>query len=447
MTQATSFFTDLPKPLISAIASFCDSNTQSQLSITCKKVKSATDEARSVLAVTIPWSHWLSNTHTPSSLLVNFLTRFSNITTLALTEGYQTFTKSEIDIINRLVLFLQTNYPKKLAHVKLRELELKSEFMQQAFLSSFGHSQTLSLEIANQSNGSVITDQMINSALEKSPNLISFTFIGFQLSSDIKLKIQFSKCQKIEKVRLEKIPVITNETINDLLQCRNLTELSITNSYRGITELEQFLCTNHGLKLRVLDLEDTRCLTNDKTLDLATKHLINLEFFSRKSFDPNENKISDQGLFQLANNCKKLNTLVFNFENITDQGLLNFALNASQLKKLSTFQMTHITHQGMCDFAQHCKQLKALELIHFYHLTPAVLLALAKNCETLQFLRISFCKSQGVTLEDLMTFVSTCKSLKYLGISDCTGISNAVIKILNKENPHIQPNLGTFYTI
>lgn len=442
--SALEFFKILPIDNTASIISFCDSKSQNQLSVTNKKIKAIVDNLKETLTVTIPWFH---NRDGYLSILVNLLKRFPNIKRLSYVGE---FTEHHGDIFRPLILFLQQQYPKNLIEWKSSLCtHPKASLLSKDFLDALNHTQTLSLEVSKHYNVSVITDLMINSILEKSKNLTSFTFSSFQFSTDADIEFHLSKCPNLEKVKLCSVPQISNKTIQQLGLCRNLKELSIDDTCKGARELEQFLCTDHGLKLKVLNLQNTLCLLEDHALNLATKHLPDLEFFSRKFLYAHQSGISNRGLLQLTNNCKKLNTLVFNFKNITDEGISHFAQNTPRLRKLSICEMHKITQAGLQSLTYYCINLEALELVHFSDLTLAALSSLATNCKHLRFLSLSNCCFKETTEQDLKKFIDHCKALQYIEILNCDGISNTAIKNLNHEIfPRVRkPPYRFFYSI
>ena len=253
------------------------------------------------------------------------------------------------------------------------------------------------------------TDRKLSLILQKFKNLTSFTLNGGydKTYSTSNIGIEFSKCKKLEKVQLLEMSTISTHTLEYLSKCKNLTELSITSTSNSTIRLANFLCTNHGLNLKVLDLTGTECNLGSGNIGLATKHLTNLEVLSITHIGP----LSNEALVQLANNCKKLIKLAVGFLWINDDGLRDFAKSAPNLRKLCAIHMRKITHVGLQALAQHCPNLEALHLIVIDD-TPLIASVLSKDFKKLRhsYIHSSFTncetKKQLIASESLKTRTS-----------------------------------------
>lgn len=324
-----------------------------------------------------------------------------------------------------MIQSLQSNYPKSLRHVQISEIDRQCFLggnkdpiqLNQKLFNALCHSQTLSLKITNFDK-SVITSQMINDMLEKCENLTSFFFNGFLSTNP--LEIDLSKCLHLKKIKLIGIiNKISAEVIQSLKHCRNLTELSIDDISINPRVINEFLCSDHGLNLEVLNLESEYFLNDDETLDLATRKLKNLRFFDRVKLFSFGCNVTNHGLVQLAINCNKLNTLIFDFQNITDEGLKDFTKNAPNLTTLSIYGMNNLTEKGIKALSKSCRNLENLQLIGYeMKITPGILKTLAKNCKRLRILDMRYVKFVDTTAEDLKQFTVDCKSLNILSIAE-----------------------------
>ena len=426
-------FTQLPTDLISYTASFCEPKTQNQLRATNSKIRAVVDLTRDVLTMTLPWNHLTGST--PISKLITLLKKFPNLSHLTVPR----ISSGNSAIFQPLISFLQDCYPTKLKGLSLVEVSDRSEeqTLTQDLFKAFAHGQLTSLKILCDPHRSLITNGLINDLLlEKCRNLTSFVF---QSSSEPRLScysMHFSKCPKLKKIHLLGVQGLSQKTVEELSLCKNLTELTLSHLWGETGSLEKLLTSPHGLKLKHLDLQWVDCLFTDESLTLATRQLKELEVFSRCAVD---HQVSDQGLIQVALNCRKLRTLKFNFKNVTDEGLETFASHAPQLEKLSAVQMACVSDKGIHALARRCKNLKALELHGLHHLNVDSLLTLARNCTSLAYLTLSYCTStKGMDLKGLRQFVTLCKNLKYLSLSKCVGISDGDVKSLREEFPFLE---------
>ena len=417
MTLPTDFFTALPTELITHIGSFCDSRKQILCSEMNSRIKIAFDNARKELKLSIP-EVWRTDQmeNIPKSALANLVKRFPNIQCLNLAETYFSYSASspndfllfQVQMMHEsLMQLFQTKYPSDLRHITFCEIGACTEI----YLEIFGRPQTLSLEILTGPCEFPLKDSSLNFYLKKYENLTSFTLNAKYFNNNRNWEIELYEFPKLEKVQLRSRSGISNKALAHLGKCRNLTELSIDLSDQTDENLGPFLSTNHGLSLKVLDLEYTSCFKDDRDLNLATKYLTDLELL----FMPRDKKISDRRLVQLANNCKKLTTLAFNSQHITDKGLCDFAQSAPNLRKLFTREVSNITPEGLKAVAQYWPNLEALELIHFSQFNPSVLSILSANYKNLRHLTI-LGPHNGVTEQDEEAFVSSCKSLKFLNL-------------------------------
>ena len=441
MTQFVKF-AQLPTDLISYTASFCEPKTQNQLRTTNKRIQSAVDLIRQVWSLPLPMEQRRCHKNhigtVPPLTLVKLLKRFPNITQLILPR----FSTYHADIILPLMTLLQDSYPPKLKAISLHELNFRSEDpkLTADFFKSFLHSQIRSLEVSYDSDQSSISDKTINGLLEKTSQLTSFVFKGCQFLA--KVNIHFSKCHKLEKIQLYGMQKITQITIDQIRTCKNLTELTLCCSEEE-TKLSDLLSSRHGLKLKRLTLTRTSSLSTDESLDLATRQLPDLEVLCRSG---RQTTVSDEGFGQLAKNCRKLTTLMFNFKNMTDQGLSQFALYAPQLEKVCFSRMSDVTFEGVFALTQNCKKLKALRFLHFNHLNPEVLKILGQ-CKNLVYLDFFLCNAKRISLQVLEEFVTACKPLKHLKLAACFGVMYDDVKTLQEKFPFLEDNVETFHTI
>lgn len=298
---------------------------------------------KKALFLSVPFRHSkccgdINREEANTQILVDLLKRFPNIRKISFSSSYiDSFSQYNEHVLRAFILFLKNSFPRNLCSLELTEIthkgcvyeeEYKDELkrLNEDFFDAFKHSQILNLKINSAPFYTVIENHILTTLLQKCNNLKSFFFYACEYNSDSdeEIEIPLPHCQKLEKLKLYGLKNIGKKIISHVSRCRNITELSIDRGVSGLHKLERFLCSDHGLKLTVLDLDKTECLASDASLNLATKNLTNLKFFARRSYGTGQNQISDKGLVQLAKNCQNLNTLIFNFEHISDEGLASF---------------------------------------------------------------------------------------------------------------------------
>lgn len=430
--------TEIPPEILLNILKFCESKTSLQVSKTCKKIKDLVDVFREKLFIRVPLKEmkiWGNENPTSNPhILSQLLKRFSNVKHLYFAVSANSLNVYNKDVINPLIQFLKEHYPPQLSMLGLGEIESRrintndtARALNKEFFEAFGHPQLRCLTISPCLNGSILNSEHLRSILSKSSNLTSFIFRGQEMV-DV-LEIPLSLCQKLERIQL--IKNLNHKTIEHLKQCTNLTDISIDDAY-NVKRFEDFLFSEHKLNLTSLDLGDTSCLLTDEALNRATSKLTNLQFFCNTS----ENQLSDQGLLQLAKNCKQLKTLHFSFQEISNQGLKDFAQQATQLQKLSMVQLYHINETGLAALAQNCINLKALELVHCNHVNSIALETFTKHCTNLQLLKISNCG--GANLQELTSFLTSCVFFKYFYIYSFNGVKQKDINELYKKFSYLK---------
>lgn len=420
--NTTHFVHTVPATVITHILSFLDSNTRKDVSRVHKTLQSLYNNTIETLTLAVAEGEHRTRpsqmSSTSPSILVKLVRRFPNLKKFCLAEGFNQY---HADILNPLLLSLQESYPKKLTHVTLANVpichETASEIsdLTQECLNTFANPQTLSLSILNRG---FATELMVQTALKTSVNLTSFT-----LDNSNNFKQEFELSEKI---------------VFQLFQCTKLTELALY-QVQG-AEVKKALCRPHNLKLRVFILNTVLSgINEDESLSQVTQHLPDLEIFSNSCCFPDRNEISEKGMLQLALRCTKLTTLRFNCRKISNKGLIDFSQNSSQLKKIWLEGGHNITSEGICGLAENCKQLESLHLTHLQGFSSDVLAALATHCTGLLYLNI-WSVDESASLEDVKTFVKTCKSLRYLSIASATGTFRPLKELFNpgEEFSHLQ---------
>jgi hypothetical protein len=430
MAPRVNFLEKMPKDVIYNIHSFCDAKTHNRLSETSPRVQAIFDQERENLSIQVPEDHkiWNEDRKIPVApvLLTNLLKRFPNIRSLSVADFHQ----CHKEILIPFLKFLAQNFPENLSTVRLSEIEGRwgcgmPYALTQNLFRSLGHPQIKNLTISSNPHGnSCITKALLILTFQRYPNLNSFSFSGQKYNETPTLEIPLSICKNLEKVELNDMVKIGEETTKEIAGCSKLKELSINEIKIDPGPLERFLCSNHGLNLKILNLQETPCLLTDETLHLATKNLPDLESFNSEQV----NQFSDDGLLILAKTCKKLGCLTLCFAHITDNGMQKFSACAPQLKTLSTRNMWRITNKGIDALTSNCKELVFLNFRGLKHFNPAFLSSLVINCSNLQHLSIEWSCSQEITVECLKEFMLAVKSLKSLKVRRCDGIRDISLR-------------------
>lgn len=283
-------------------------------------------------------------------------------------------TEYRSDLIESLVLFLNTSYPSQLTQLTLKELQwcsltsenvLKAKTLSQEFLYCFAHSQITSLTLTGLPFQSNITGSSLSTILKKCKNLTYFSHIA-RKDDLLERNIQLSNCLKLRTINLIGSRYITAKTINHLRLCPNLTEICINDVWAndwGDFRIDKFFCNFYQPNLKVLNLNYSECFFEDDVLIKATEQLPNLETFSILRRSVSIDNCTDTGLVKIAENCLKLRILQFNFFRITEAGFCQFASKCATIEKITAGKARKITAVVIKALENGCKQLKTLTVI------------------------------------------------------------------------------------
>ncbi len=414
----------LPPEILHQIFHLLQPKSWDALSLINQQLNSLFDGIRPELNITVPLSEMKifksSYIEQNPQIFVTLLKRFPNIKKLSFNKD-GVFNEHYQVIYNFFIEHLKENYPKHLTVLSLsdiRESHLSEhtrggEELNTLFFMGLSRPQ-ISKVTYLPCNGCTLTKKNLNAILNNMPNLKSFSFdgFGFKMTDEI----LFSNPLSLQKVKICRTQAIGKATIESIRQCINLKKLSLegTFSLGSRKKLEFFLSKTENLQITHLNLAQTPCLKDDETLIHALTNLPQLTFFASHMLD--DYKVNDKGLIKLSVNCRNLTTVFFNFVNITDDGLKEFARNATNLQKLSAYQCSHITSAGMEALTTYCTNLKGLELIQFHDINRSFISSVQKNCTQLQLLRLENC-SGTMSLKELETFIQTTQTLKYLDVA------------------------------
>lgn len=452
----------IAQEIYTKILSFSDNKAQLNLSETCHKLYDLTNIFRQTLFVSVPNS--VHHHITDPSILKNVLARFPNLTTLYLGATGSRLSLYEDFIIKPVGKFLINSFPKKLRHLKISELEgnlkaciiekdkkdgktkdvtIEKATLNREYLKAWSHSQLLSLEIIATSRYrcSTITGVVVNDVLHKSKNLTSFTLCQPINDSSIEpLEIQLHECLNLQKLTL-RASEVTLATVESLKKCRHLTELDVTSNTQSRTfvDLENFLCSNHGLNLRILNLKFPNHLLLTRNLEVFTRFNPNLRHFSNL---PTLSSlamrfITNDGLQLLSSHCRSLTSLKLDFVSITNDGLIQFSKSAVGLKKLWIINAQYINQLGLLTLINSCSELEDLTLEDFRDLNREILMnfGMRKNLKNFSLFR---CSLKNIEFKDLNDFIDACKSLKHFSLSKCLDLSRTEFLSLTEPYPRVR---------
>jgi hypothetical protein len=420
INEAT-FLELFPNDMLVQIYSYLDKNDWVALSLTNSKIKVLFDRLRLDISFRVPKNIILNDevVKIDQKILVNLLKKFPNIKKLSL-KGSDIFSFDDNTqwFLKPLIIFFKTSYPKRLEHLVLEAKNcsnLKLTKFSIIFFESLSHPQLRNINYSHSIN--CICGFHLASLLGKTIQLQSLSI----LTSNSELNfIPISNYENLQKIKLLGSSIIT---IKPLKLLTNLSKLTLT---RALTieqksEFESFLCKTPNLKVSHLTLGHSTYYFNKLSFCTATKNLPHLEFINLQS--SLLQSISDKELYSIGINCKKFKTLMCNFSNITDSGLIKFALTTPQLEKLSVNFGNQLTDYSLIVLAKRCKQLKSLALSGCINISNEFLCALAENCKNLELLDLTNCKIKA-SLEEFEIFVKSSFKLKYFTVqkykrSDC----------------------------
>lgn len=371
------------------------------------------------LTLKIPGIHFGKGLSSKINPLIfrNSLELAPNISTLKIAQ----LKASEAALLRHVFELFKTHYPKNLTQVVLHtpfidlfEANLKEELPQlyNDLVASLGHSQLTSLELDDRFIGtSPMTKEALSSLFTRSPSLKKVTFRSEYEFKD--LSIPFHLLQRLEQVKIEKGHGLSRETFQSLKECTRLNSIIFENAW-GTDKIRELLLQQHGLNLQRLEFKNTAVMSTDYDLFRISRQLPNLEVFGQNHFYTYQNQITDVGLRLLPMNCPRLTKFSFCFENITDEGFVEFVSKAPNLMILNTSQAYKLGEKSLIAIGEHCSELTTLELVHWKEITTKGLIAIAKGCSKLEQLYIHCC--ENVSIEGLERFIDGASQIKTIGI-------------------------------
>ncbi|GMH15055.1 hypothetical protein Nepgr_016896 [Nepenthes gracilis] len=204
--------------------------------------------------------------------------------------------------------------------------------------------------------------------------------------------------------------------------CANLTSLNL--SYApGINGNELIKLIRHCKNLRRLWTLD---YIGDKGLGVVAatcKELEELRVFPSDPFGPGNAAVTEEGLVAISAGCRKLHSLLYFCQQMTNAGLITVAKNCPNFirfrlcildpKKPDPVTMQPLD-EGFGAIVQSCKRLRRLSISGM--LSDQVFLYIGMYAEQLEMLSIAFA---GDSDKGLLYVLNGCKKLRKLEIRDC----------------------------
>jgi len=363
---------NLPAELIARIGDFVDSDTKRALSMINRRIRSVLLNAVKCVEVGPCKDLVTKKLKKPSvaskDILVNVIKRYSRLETIVFGSPRWCrgeFGHKEFLHLTALIAHFQSDSGQSrlssIKKIKFQEIKhttftkderLEAKRLNNTFLSSICHKGLESMTIKTRGMFSILSQDVIQQALEKAPNLKIFAFNGFQSAQ--RMNLSFAVQTKLLKAKFVGW-LGTASTVTSLKACKQLKELVIV--YRNWTdpdaEITGVLASDHPWNLKRLELGNL-IVRNDAELDAITRRLPNLECLSINHLQ----KISDDGMKKIGHNCQKLKILKFGNQNLTNAGINRLTKHLSKLEMIDIDDAAYITNEGVASVARNCKKLQ-----------------------------------------------------------------------------------------
>lgn len=410
------------------ISEYADPKTKRALTLLDRRTRAVVLEALKWLRVCPPDPY--SSLSFSVDILANVIQRHPALEKLTVGPGKDWYGNGEFRVskapyLESLISYLKEHPLKK---IEFREI-VKDPFVDSDreatqklnadFLEGIGHPLLKKVRVVAHHLGSVLTGAEIQPVLDRSPNLKTFVFSGFQ--SDQSVSLSFAGQPQLTRVKL--LSWIGNaSTLESLKACDKLEKFAISCNFRATVEFRTGLLRNLPKNLKRLDLSNL-APQNDEELDALTKTLPNLE-----SLSIDLGVITDDGMELLGNNCRNLRALHFNSKNLTDSGLARLTQNLPHLEILNFNEAYNVTEAGITYIALNCLKLRVLRVLHYRQIEKAGLDDLAKHCPQLE--AVEFSHGGPISFEGVQTLTEQSRNLRYVQLNSIQHVSDNEIEAL-----------------
>ena len=258
----------------------------------------------------------------------------------------------------------------------------------------------------------------------------------------------------LQGINLSKCKQITDNSLISISQCSQLESVALREcssiSMIGIRNL--FLNCKH---IKSVDLSNCSSIVDDSILRILSANLEHLEVIRVD----NSEKVTDQGLCELAYCCNKISEIsiqnCYRVGEFGNRALRQIGEKCHSIQKLDLKGCKYVNDKGIQNIAFGCPSLQYIDLSGCRKIHGKALLKLAENCDQISYLATNSCLnitddefrqiagkiSQTITfidfsnctllgVEALDGISSTCKLLKELRLGGCTNINDDAISTL-----------------
>lgn len=357
-------------------------------------------------------------------MLVRLIIRYPNIRTLS----FGDFGVNEEKQVQALIAYLKKHPLNHVRNLIFREIEgtgaAESKDINRQLLESLCHIDLKSIAIQVLYETSVLTGLEIQPILEKSINLRKFK-LQCHSSDHPVIALSFAKQSKLISANFIEFcePM---DTLKSVKSCPRLKALSLINAHHS-KEIKELLSDSPSERLNRLSIPGIK-IDSDTELETTTKAHPNLEHLNITL-----GSVTDDGFKMIGENCPKLRSMLFSYQDATDDGLDLFSSKLSALEVLWIGRGYNITGRGVAAIAQNCPQLRILKLFRIKGIDSSSVESIAQHCKNLSHLEIGY--SGPIDLDDIRYLALNLVALKIFKISNISGITVDDQKNLAVEFP------------
>ena len=241
--------------------------------------------------------------------------------------------------------------------------------------------------------------------------------------------INISKCTQLESVALRECSSITMIGIrNLLLNCKRIKSVDLSNCGDIVDDSILRILAANLVHLEIIRLDNSEKITDQGLCELAYCCTKVSEISIQNCYRVGE--FSNRALRQIGEKCHSIQKLDFKgCKFVNDKGIQNIALGCPILRYIDLSGCRKIHGKAVLKLAENCNQISYLATESCLNITNDEIRQIAgKISQTITFLDFSNCTLLGA--EALDGISSTCKILKELRLSGCTNINDDAMSML-----------------
>lgn len=416
----TNLLNQFPIDLAAKIVGYVDYATRIDLSLVDRQIHAfVLSLIKSIRIFPDPYYKWhLHPSDMTENILINVMDRYPNLEQISFQLSVR-----ETPYLKQLFTSLKCDPEKKLLSSvrKIQCLELDLGTLKDSisfntqFLNAISHQNLESIRIRANQYRSALSGIEIQPVFKNSPNLKTFIYDGSTFRKTI--SISFPKESLISKVKFINwygCPL----TIESLKACEKLKELVI--DAQAIKAFPFTVWNLTRLELKGIIPE------NDEELDMMTKGLSKLECLVLEL-----KNISNEGMENLGKNLPNLKALQLTYEDLTNSGLDKLTKKMPLLQTIRLQKARNITHNGITAIARNCLDLRVIHVFQIRKIKPSGCDALIKNCKEL--VAIGFSSGGALTLKSMYALAKKVHTLRYIAFH--SNIDDKHLKEFNQKFP------------